>query len=91
MTKTEEKQRAPFSYKIIEHIAVLTQGQSISKEVNVIQYSDVAPRLDVRVWKRKDGEEQMLKGVTLTDEEAVALEAALHKYNQAKAAERSGT
>lgn len=91
MKKAEEKQRPPFSYKIIKRLAILTQGQAISKEVNIVQFSDGVPRLDVRVWKRKNGEEQLLKGITLTDEEAVTLEAALHEYNQAKAAERSGT
>lgn len=91
MTKAEGTQRPPFSYKIIKHIAVLTQGQAISKEVNIVQYSDGVPRLDVRVWKRKDGEEQLLKGITLTDAEAVTLEAVLHEYNQEKAAEGRGT
>ncbi|MBQ6960164.1 MAG: hypothetical protein IJP78_04195 [Clostridia bacterium] len=83
----EKKGRRPFSYKIIKKIAVLSQGTSISKEVNVVQYADDTPRLDVRCWKRKNGEEQLLKGVSFTDEEAVALEAAVHRYNQENAAQ----
>jgi len=78
----KDKKPRTFSYKITEHIAVLMQGKAISKEVNVVQYADGKPRLDIRCWKRKDGEEQLLKGVTFTDEEALLLEEAVHKYNQ---------
>lgn len=86
-TRESKRQgRRPFTYKIIKQIAVLTKGKSITKEVNVIQYADDAPRLDVRCWKRKDGTVQLLKGISFTDEEAVALEKAIHQYNQEKAA-----
>lgn len=87
--KTEKamgKGKGEFSYKIIRNIAVLLQGAAISKEVNVVQYGDAKPRLDIRIWKRKDGKEQLLKGVSFSDEEAVALEKAVHQYNQERAA-----
>lgn len=76
------KEDSPFSYQIIERLSILRQGQAISKEVNIVKYSDGIPRLDIRCWRRKDGQEQLLKGVTFTEEEALLLEEALHKYNQ---------
>lgn len=92
---TEEEKRKvgrrPFTYKIIKHIATLTEGKSITKEVNIVQYADDPPRLDVRCWKRKDGAVTLLKGVSFTDEEAAALEKAVHQYNQERAGQEKAS
>lgn len=80
----KEKKGRPFSYQIMERLSVLSQGRAISKEVNIVKYSDDVPRLDIRCWKRKGGLEQLLRGITLTDEEALLLENALRQYNQRK-------
>lgn len=71
--------RDSFKYEITEHIATLSEdGRGTSKELNRISYNGAAPKLDLRSWKR-DGEEiTLLKGLTLTEEEAEALREALN-------------
>ena len=66
-----------FNYEIVERIAVLSQSGTTSKELNRVSYNGAPPKWDLRSWRREDGEEKLLKGLTLTDEEAAALKAAL--------------
>lgn len=66
-----------FNYEIVERIAVLSQNGTTSKELNRVSYNGAPPKWDLRSWRREDGEEKLLKGLTLTDEEAAALKAAL--------------
>ena len=67
-----------FNYEIVEHIATLSQSGDTSKELNRVSYNGIPAKYDLRSWKRTDGEEKLLKGLTLTDEEATALKEALN-------------
>ena len=66
-----------FSYKITEHIATLATYGTTTKELNKVSYNGAAPKWDLRNWKRENGEEKLLKGITLSDEEAKILMSAL--------------
>lgn len=66
-----------FNYEIVERIAVLSQSGSTTKELNRVAYNGSPAKYDLRSWRREDGGEKLLKGLTLTDEEATALKAAL--------------
>lgn len=57
----------PFSYKVIKHIATLSENQYESKQVNIISYNNKPPKIDIRKWSKSDG--SMNKGVTLNYEE----------------------
>lgn len=71
-------QNTAFNYEIVEHIATLSQSGDTSKELNRVSYNGSPAKYDLRSWKRIDGEEKLLKGLTLTDEEATALKEALN-------------
>lgn len=71
-------QETAFNYEIVEHIATLSQSGDTSKELNRVSYNGSPAKYDLRSWKRTDGEEKLLKGLTLTDEEATALKEALN-------------
>lgn len=68
-----------FSYEVTEHIATLSENSTgnYTLELNRISYNGAAPKLDLRKWDREKG--KMLKGITLTDDEAAALKEALIK------------
>lgn len=67
-----------FSYKIVERVATLSQSGDTSKELNRVSYNGSPAKYDLRSWKRADGEEKLLKGLTLTEEEASLLKQALN-------------
>lgn len=68
-----------FRYEIKEQLGVLSQTESgdFTTEVNVISYNGAAPKIDIRKWDRRT--DKMLKGITLTTEEAKALKEAIAK------------
>ncbi len=66
-----------FNYEIVERIAVLSQSGDTSKELNKVAYNGASHKYDIRSWKRTDGEEKLLKGLTLNEEEMEALKQAL--------------
>lgn len=66
-----------FNYEIVEHIATLSQSGDTTKELNRVSYNGSPAKYDLRSWRRTDGEEKLLKGLTLTAEEARALKDAL--------------
>lgn len=66
-----------FNYEIVEKIAVLSQSGDTSKELNRVSYNGANPKYDIRNWRRTDGEEKLLKGLTLNDEEMDALKQAI--------------
>lgn len=71
--------RDNFKYEITEHIATLSDsGDGTTKELNRISYNGAAPKLDLRSWKRSGEETILLKGLTLTPEEAEVLREALN-------------
>lgn len=68
-----------FRYNIEERIAVISKSADGKNtlELNHISYGGRSAKLDLRRWNRE--EDKMLKGITLTDEEAAALgEALMH-------------
>ena len=68
-------------FNIKENIATLSDKDGITKEFNLIQYKDLRnPILDLRKWDNTNNDKQMLKGITLTDEEARKLKEALDVY-----------
>lgn len=67
-----------FNYEVVEQVAVLSQSGDTTKELNRVSYNGSPAKYDLRSWKRADGEEKLLKGLTLTDEEARALRDALN-------------
>lgn len=62
-----EKQTVlPFTYEIVEHIAVLHEDSSgFRKEVNLISYNGKEPVVDIRNWTPNN---KMSRGVTLSKE-----------------------
>lgn len=67
-----------FQYEITEHIATLSEYYGTTKELNRISYNGAPPKLDLRSWKQEADGKRMLKGLTLTEEEADALREALN-------------
>ena len=65
----------PFNYEITERI--LSQSGDTSKELNKVSYNGQPAKYDLRSWRRTDGEEKLLKGLTLNEEEMEALKQAL--------------
>jgi Uncharacterized protein conserved in bacteria len=70
---------ANFKYEITQHIATLSTNGNTTKELNMVKYSNAPPKLDLRSWRRENGEEQLLKGLTLSTEEADILRDALNE------------
>jgi len=69
---------ADFNYDITEEVAVLSEKNGWSKEVNWISYNGAPPKIDIRTWSTdEDGNKRMGKGITLTKEEAMELRDAL--------------
>lgn len=67
-----------FNYEITERVAVLSQNGDTSKELNMVAYNGSPAKYDLQSWKRENGTEKLLKGLTLTLEEAKALKDALN-------------
>lgn len=66
-----------FSYQITKKVAVLSESKDgrYTTEANYISYNGGKPKLDIRKWDRQS--DKMFKGISLNDEEAAALKAAL--------------
>ena len=64
------------NYEIIQHIAVLgTSSKGWTKELNIVSWNGRDAKYDIREWA--PDKSNMGKGVTLNEEEARALCAAL--------------
>lgn len=65
---------AEFKYEITEELAVLSNKNGFTKEINMISYNDAKPKIDIRNWSVDDeGNKRMGKGITLSNEEAMVL------------------
>jgi hypothetical protein len=62
-----------FSYEIIKKVGTIGEKNSYSKEVNYIKFNSKEPVLDIRNWYNNGEEKQMLKGISLTNSEALEL------------------
>ena len=69
-----------FNYEIKKQIAVLSEKNGYTVELNLISYRGASPKLDLRKWNRN--KDTMQKGITLTTDEARALKNALDDYLQ---------
>ena len=76
-------QNTAFNYEIVKTIATLSQNGDTSKELNRVSYNGSPAKYDLRSWKRADGEEKLLKGLTLTEEEARAFNAQAEEATRA--------
>lgn len=74
------KEKSKFEYEIVSHLALLNETSDTFKEVNLVSYNGAEPKLDIRVWRRIGSEEKMLKGIALTNDEALILMEALQKF-----------
>lgn len=72
--------KSDFKYEIVEHLATLkeTNDGRFTVEVNLISFNGAEPKIDIRKWNRENG--TMLKGISLTEEEANELLSALTEY-----------
>lgn len=68
--------------EIQKELAALDGGQ---KKLCLISWNKIPPKLDLRAWHEKDGQQQPGKGLTLTDAEAADLMEALQAYLKGKA------
>lgn len=69
------------TFDIVESIATLsTSASGWRKELNRVSWNGAAPKYDIREWAPEH--EKMGKGITLTDEEAAVLAAALKEHIQ---------
>lgn len=73
-----------FNYKIVEHIATLSENGTVSKELNRVSYNGCPAKYDIRNWKRDENGEQPLKGLTFTEEEWDILSKFLNWRNKSK-------
>ena len=65
-------------YEIIKTIGVLsTSAKGWTKELNLVSWNERAAKYDLRDWAPEH--EKMGKGVTLSEEELLALKALLNK------------
>lgn len=65
-------------FEIVKSEGILSESPSgWRKELNLVSWSDRAPKYDIRDWDPEHG--KMGKGVTLTVEEAKALRDLLNK------------
>lgn len=70
-----------FEYEVISHIATLNEcATDTFKEINLVSFNGSEPKIDIRAWRRVGSEEKMLKGITLTVDEAYILVEALQDY-----------
>lgn len=71
-----------FKYEIKERYGVIgTRGDTESKELNLVKYGDYEEKYDLRTWRREDGQEKLLKGLTMSREELIKLKEILDKMD----------
>ena len=69
---------ADIKFEILKEIGVLSESaRGWKKELNLVSWNDKEPKYDLREWAPRH--EKMGKGVTLSEEELVALKDVLDK------------
>lgn len=63
-------------YKIIEHIATISENFGETKELNIISYGGSKPKMDIRRWSNGS----IGKGITLDQNEFINLRDAINQY-----------
>lgn len=75
------KNMAELKFEIIEKLGVLSESEKgWKKELNLVKWSDYAPKYDLRDWS--DDHTRMGKGLTLTKEELASLKDILDKIEK---------
>lgn len=67
-------------YSVEKELAELSSSGSTRKRLTLTSWGGRSAKLDLRTWRTVQGDEIPAKGLTLTDEEAWALETALAEY-----------
>ena len=73
---------AQFTYQIIKPIAVLSESNKLTTELNLISYSGKEPKYDLRRWSTGREEKKMQKGITLTADELRSLRDLLNSMEE---------
>ena len=69
---------ADITFKIKESLGVLSESsRGWKKELNLVSWNGREPKYDIREWDPEH--EKMGKGVTLTEEEIIALKALIEE------------
>ncbi|GHT62906.1 hypothetical protein FACS1894109_21740 [Spirochaetia bacterium] len=64
---------ADITYDVLKHFGVISEERGgWKKEINLVSWNGKNPKIDIRDWA--PGHEKMGKGITLTQEEATALQ-----------------
>jgi hypothetical protein len=74
------KKAKNFNYEVKETLATLSKKDNEITELRVVSYNNYKPKLDLHKWEVAEDSEKMLRGLTLTDEEARTLLEALQEY-----------
>lgn len=69
-----------FNFTIEKTVATINETESTKKLLTVTAWKELPGKLDLRTWRKVDGELQPGRGVTLTREEAETLANALADY-----------
>lgn len=79
MKESYKNENDGFSYDIKKQLGVISKDKKgiFQTEVNLISFRGAEPKVDIRKWNRET--DQMLKGITLTKEEALKLADILYK------------
>ena len=70
---------AELKYEITAQIGVLSERSGWTKELNMIRWNDREPKYDIRDWSPDKA--KMSKGITMTQEEVIALRDLLNGLN----------
>ncbi|MFZ5643516.1 MAG: YdbC family protein [Bacillota bacterium] len=63
---------AEIKYEIVKELGVLSEGsKGWKKKLNLVSWNEREPKYDIREWSPEN--EKMGKGVTLSNEELIAL------------------
>lgn len=72
MKERNRKMAAEFKYEITKELGVISENaKGWRKELNMVSWNDREPKYDIRDWS--PDHERMGKGISLTEEELVAL------------------
>ncbi len=69
VTFNQQNKSHEITYKIEKRLGVIGTRGDDSKELNLVSYNGAAPKYDLRTWRREDGQERLLKGLTMNAEE----------------------
>lgn len=76
-------QNEEVKFEIVKHLATLGQSGKWEREVNLVSWNDLPPKVDIRAWS--PDHQRMGKGITLSAEELVTIQAIELEQNLAQA------